>query len=95
MATMSLLRRKQPFSEIPVIFLGVTIPIMIMIAAVLSAVLSHWPDVGVILVLLILNAVVGFREEFQAGNVIAALKQKLAVPGQSKTGWHMVRHPRP
>ena len=68
---------------------------MIMIAAVLSAVLSHWPDVGVILVLLILNAVVGFREEFQAGNVIAALKQKLAVQAQSKTGWHTGRHPRP
>jgi H+-transporting ATPase len=55
------------------------IPIMIMIAAVLSGVLRHWPDLGVILALLILNAVVGFREEHQAGNVIAALKQKLAV----------------
>ena len=60
------------------------IPIMIMIAAVLSGVLRHWPDLGVILALLILNAVVGFREEHQAGNVIAALKQKLAVLAKVK-----------
>jgi H+-transporting ATPase len=51
------------------------IPIMIIIAAVLSGILQHWPDLGVIVALLVLNAVVGFREEYQAGNVIAALKK--------------------
>jgi H+-transporting ATPase len=60
------------------------ISVMIMIAAVLSGILHHWPDLGVILALLILNAVVGFREEYQAGNVIAALKQKLAVQAKVK-----------
>jgi H+-transporting ATPase len=55
------------------------IPIMIAIAAILSLVLRHWPDFGVILVLLLLNAVVGFREEYQAGNAIQALKAKLAL----------------
>ena len=60
------------------------IPIMIIIAAVLSAVLRHWPDLGVIIILLLLNAIVGFREEHQAGNVIAALKKKLAVLAKVK-----------
>jgi len=60
------------------------IPIMIIIAAVLSAVLRHWPDLGVIFALLLLNAIVGFREEHQAGNVIAALKKKLAVLAKVK-----------
>jgi H+-transporting ATPase len=55
------------------------IPIMIIIAAVLSAVLRHWPDMGVILALLLMNAVVGFREEYQADTAIAALKEKLAL----------------
>jgi H+-transporting ATPase len=60
------------------------IPLMIAIAAILSAVLRHWPDLGVIFALLILNAVVGFREEYQAGNAIAALKAKLALQARVK-----------
>jgi H+-transporting ATPase len=60
------------------------IPVMIMIAAILSGILQHWPDLGIILVLLIMNAIVGFREEYQAGNTIAALKKKLAVQARVK-----------
>lgn len=46
------------------------IPIMIMIAAALSGILHHWPDLGVILALLLMNAVVGFREEVSNGKEI-------------------------
>ena len=60
------------------------IPGMIMVAAILSAVLQHWPDLGVILALLVMNALVGFREEYQAGNAIAALKAKLALQAKVK-----------
>src|SRR3984885_12641524 len=55
------------------------IPWMIEVAVVLSAVARHWPDFVIILILLLANAVVGFWEEHQAGNAIAALKAKLAV----------------
>ena len=61
------------------------IPWMIEVAVVLSAVAQHWPDFGIILVLLLANAVVGFWEEHQAGNAIAALKAKLAVKARVKT----------
>jgi H+-transporting ATPase len=60
------------------------IPWMIEAALVLSAVARHWPDFGIILVLLLANAVVGFWEEHQAGNAIAALKAKLAIKARVK-----------
>ncbi|MBI1213122.1 MAG: plasma-membrane proton-efflux P-type ATPase [Alphaproteobacteria bacterium] len=55
------------------------IPWMIEIAAVLSGVVQHWADFGIILVMLLLNAAVGFWQEFKADSAIAALKQRLAL----------------
>jgi H+-transporting ATPase len=60
------------------------IPWMIEVAAILSAVVHHWEDFGIILALLLMNAGVGFWEEFQAGNAIAALKAKLALHARAK-----------
>jgi H+-transporting ATPase len=69
------------------------IPWMIMLAAILSGVLRHWDDLGVILALLLMNAVVGFREEYQAGNVIEELKRKLAVQARVKRGGDWITVP--
>lgn len=54
------------------------IPFMIEAAAIMSAFIQHWPDFGIILMLLFVNAIVGFWQENQAGNAIEQLKQKLA-----------------
>jgi H+-transporting ATPase len=60
------------------------IPWMIEVAVILSAVVGHWEDFGIILFLLLCNAVVGFWEERQAGNAIDALKDRLAIKARVK-----------
>ena len=69
------------------------IPWMIEAAVVLSAAAQHWPDFGIILVLLLANAMVGFWEEHQAGNAIAALKATLAIKARVRRGGTWVSTP--
>ncbi len=54
------------------------IPWMIEAALVLTAATARWADFAIIAALLALNGLVGFWEEHQAANAIAALKQRLA-----------------
>ena len=76
-------KHANPFLKFLAYFWG-PIPWMIEGAVILSAVVQHWTDFFIILVLLISNAVVGFWEEHQAGNAIAALKAKLAIKAKVK-----------
>jgi H+-transporting ATPase len=55
------------------------IPWMIEIAAALSAVVKHWVDLIIIVILLVFNAVVGYWQEYQAANAVEALKKQLAL----------------
>lgn len=71
-------KRTNPFFKFLTYFWG-PIPWMIEVAAFLSALVGDWTDFIIIVVLLVANATVGFWEEHQAGNEIAALKATLAL----------------
>ena len=76
-------KKDNPFLKFLSYFWG-PIPWMIEAAVILSAVVRHWPDFFIILLLLCSNAVVGFWEEHQAGDAIAALKKRLASKAKVK-----------
>jgi H+-transporting ATPase len=65
---------------------------MIEVAAGLSAILGHWADLAIIVILLIFNAGVGFWQERQASNAIEALKKQLALRARVRRdgGWSEV-----
>ncbi len=54
------------------------IPWMIEAAAILSGIIKHWADFFIILLLLGLNAFIGFLQENKAQSALKILKQKLA-----------------
>lgn len=66
------------------------IPWMIEIAAALSAVLEHWGDLGIVLLMLLINAAVGFWQEYKADVAIELLKRHLALKARVKRDglWH-------
>jgi H+-transporting ATPase len=69
------------------------IPWMIEAAVVMSAIIQHWPDFGIILMLLMLNAVVGFWQEKKADNAIELLKQRLAPTARALRDGKWVQKP--
>lgn len=80
-------KKRSPIVEFLLHFWG-PIPWMIEAAALLSALIQHWADFIIVLVLLVANAIVGFWEEFSAGNAIAALKANLALKARVRRNGH-------
>ena len=76
-------KKTNPFLKFLSYFWG-PIPWMIEVAVILSGAVGHWPDFFIILILLVANGVVGFWEEREAGNAIAALKAQLAINARVK-----------
>ncbi|KAI9592078.1 H(+)-ATPase [Syncephalis fuscata] len=70
--------KHNPFLKFLSYFTG-AIAFLIEVAAILSGVVEDWISFGIIIVLLIVNAVIGFVEEARAESALDALKNTLAL----------------
>ncbi|KAJ3187305.1 hypothetical protein HDU85_006593 [Gaertneriomyces sp. JEL0708] len=60
-------------------FFGGPLSYLLEIAAIVCAILGNWPDFGILVFVLIANAVIGFHEEAKAESALDALKNTLAL----------------
>ncbi|WP_062266286.1 plasma-membrane proton-efflux P-type ATPase [Endozoicomonas arenosclerae] len=60
------------------------IPWLIEIAAVLSAIIQHWPDFFIILFMLVLNSLIEFIQSSKAQDALTALKSSMALKARVK-----------
>ncbi|RKP39492.1 H(+)-ATPase [Dimargaris cristalligena] len=74
--------KTNPFLKFLSYFTG-SIAFLIEVACILSGVVQDWLDFGIILGLLILNAIIGFVEEARAESALDALKQTLALKSKA------------
>ena len=70
--------KERNFLKFLMYFVGPVQYVMIL-AAILAIALLHYIEFGIILFLLLLNAAVGWIQEYTAGNVVAELKKTVAV----------------
>lgn len=56
-----------------------SISFLLEIAAIVAAVVGDWIDFGILVGVLLLNAIIGFMEEAKAENALDALKNTLAL----------------
>ncbi|KAJ3250298.1 hypothetical protein HK103_003638, partial [Boothiomyces macroporosus] len=70
--------RVNPYLKFLGYFLG-PISYLLEIATILSAILGNWIDFGILVFVLIANAVIGFHEEAKAESALDALKNTLAL----------------
>lgn len=73
-------------------FVGM-MPLMLEIAAVVSAIGSDWPDFTIIVLMLVLNALIGFHEEHKAKQSLDALKGEMTATVPVKRNGAMVIMP--
>ena len=60
-------------------YFGGSISFLLEIAAIVAGIVKSWTDFGILIGVLILNAIIGFAEESKAENALDALKNTLAL----------------
>jgi len=65
---------------------------VLLLAAIISAGFDHWIDVWIILVIIVINSIIGFSQEYRAERAVAALAQKILVKTKVYRDGHLEEH---
>ena len=65
---------------------------VLIIAAIIAVILSDWKDAVAIVVIVVLNASLGFIQDYRAEKAMAALKQMAAPVVKVRRGGHRGSH---
>lgn len=65
---------------------------VLLLSAILSAVFNHWVDFWIILVIIGINSIIGFYQEYRAERAVAALAQKILVKTKVYRDGHLEEH---
>lgn len=65
---------------------------VLLLAAIISAGFDHWIDFWIILVIIGINSIIGFTQEYRAERAVAALAQKISVKTKVYRDGHLEEH---
>ncbi|MEX0598616.1 MAG: HAD-IC family P-type ATPase, partial [Candidatus Paceibacterota bacterium] len=65
---------------------------VLLLAAIISAIFNHWVDFWIIIVIVGINSIIGFSQEYRAEKAVSALAQKILVKTKVYRNGHLEEH---
>jgi Ca2+-transporting ATPase len=65
---------------------------VLLLAAIISVMFDHWVDFWIIIVIIVINSIIGFSQEYRAERAVAALAKKISVKTKVYRDGHLEEH---
>lgn len=65
---------------------------VLLLSAIISAIFQHWVDFWIIIVIVVINSIIGFTQEYRAELAVSALAQKILVKTKVYRDGHLEEH---
>ena len=65
---------------------------VLLLAAIISSIFNHWVDFWIIIVIVVINSIIGFTQEYRAERAVSALAQRILVKTKVYRDGHLEEH---